>query len=188
MSEEDAQKKTERLHMLMSPSELEEIDDWRFRNRISNRSEAIRRLCQIGLVTDDKLESLTDEMLDISSALSSLDTSTLELWVSIANPATKGDALDREATAKALVPLMDQLELIEASVSEVAAALASMFAAMTGLSQVDIEHGRKISQEVTRQINEKLEHLRSVRSRMSESRKEMQKYSFRNSEEGEEKE
>lgn len=41
--------KTERLHLLISPSELDAIDDWRFENRIATRAEAVRRLVKIGL-------------------------------------------------------------------------------------------------------------------------------------------
>ena len=44
--------KTERLHMLISPSELKAIDDWGFKNRIRTKAEAVRRLCQIGLSYD----------------------------------------------------------------------------------------------------------------------------------------
>ncbi len=29
------------------------IDDWRFKNRIATRADAIRRLCQIGMMFDD---------------------------------------------------------------------------------------------------------------------------------------
>lgn len=42
-----------RVPIMMSEEELTAIDDWRFKNRIATRSEAIRRLCQIGLVFDD---------------------------------------------------------------------------------------------------------------------------------------
>ena len=35
--------------MLISPGELEAIDDWRFKNRVGTRSDAIRRLCQIAI-------------------------------------------------------------------------------------------------------------------------------------------
>jgi hypothetical protein len=37
---------------MMSPSELEAIDDWMFAIRIRSRGEAIRRLCQIGINFD----------------------------------------------------------------------------------------------------------------------------------------
>ena len=41
--------KTERVTILMSPAELRALDDWSFANRIRSRSEAIRRLVQLGL-------------------------------------------------------------------------------------------------------------------------------------------
>lgn len=34
---------------MMSDDEMRAIDDWRFRNRIATRSDAIRRLIQLGL-------------------------------------------------------------------------------------------------------------------------------------------
>ncbi|WP_162783617.1 hypothetical protein [Devosia naphthalenivorans] len=41
--------KDQRIITLMTPTELEAIDEWSFANRIRSRGEAIRRLCQIGL-------------------------------------------------------------------------------------------------------------------------------------------
>lgn len=41
--------KTERIQLLMTPSEVRAIDDWSFDNRVRGRSEAIRRLIEIGL-------------------------------------------------------------------------------------------------------------------------------------------
>lgn len=34
---------------MMTPSEVKEIEDWSFENRIRSRGEAIRRLIQLGL-------------------------------------------------------------------------------------------------------------------------------------------
>jgi len=45
--------KTIKFQLMLSPSEAEAIDDWGFRNRIRTRAEAIRRLCQIGLRTEE---------------------------------------------------------------------------------------------------------------------------------------
>jgi hypothetical protein len=56
MPDEELQKKTERLHMLMTPDELKLIDDWRYSNRVASRSEAVRRLCQIGLALEPLIE------------------------------------------------------------------------------------------------------------------------------------
>jgi hypothetical protein len=43
------QKLTERVHLLMAPSELKAIDDWGFAHRIRSRGEAIRRLIDLSL-------------------------------------------------------------------------------------------------------------------------------------------
>jgi len=45
--------KDQRVVTMMSPSELEMIDDWMFKSRLRSRGEAIRRLCQIGIVAQE---------------------------------------------------------------------------------------------------------------------------------------
>ncbi len=47
---------SKRLQMVITEDELKAIDDWRFENRIENRSEAIRRLCQIAIYAMGKLD------------------------------------------------------------------------------------------------------------------------------------
>jgi metal-responsive CopG/Arc/MetJ family transcriptional regulator len=44
-----AEFKTVRINMFMSPSEDKAIEDWAWKNRIRSKSEAIRRLIQLGL-------------------------------------------------------------------------------------------------------------------------------------------
>ena len=41
---------TERLHVKITADEVASIEDWRYDNRVPSRSEAVRRLVQIGLV------------------------------------------------------------------------------------------------------------------------------------------
>lgn len=41
--------KSERVTTMMTPSEVEAIDDWSFENRIRGRAEAIRRLIEAGI-------------------------------------------------------------------------------------------------------------------------------------------
>lgn len=45
------QLKTQRVTIMMSPAELNEIDEWSFQQRIRSRGEAIRRLIELGLET-----------------------------------------------------------------------------------------------------------------------------------------
>ena len=46
---DENQLKTERIQVLMTPRELEALDNWAFANRIRSRGEAVRRLIDDGL-------------------------------------------------------------------------------------------------------------------------------------------
>ena len=41
-----------RIPIMMSDDELKVIDDWRFANRVATRSDAVRRLCYLGLLLE----------------------------------------------------------------------------------------------------------------------------------------
>ena len=41
--------KTARVQLMMTPAEVKAVDDWSFEQRIRGRSEAIRRLIELGL-------------------------------------------------------------------------------------------------------------------------------------------
>jgi len=43
------EKKLVRIHLMMAPSEVEALDEYRFENRISSRSEALRKLAAEGI-------------------------------------------------------------------------------------------------------------------------------------------
>jgi hypothetical protein len=45
----DDAKRTIRVPLLLTPEEAKNLDDWRFANRLASRSEAIRRLIELGL-------------------------------------------------------------------------------------------------------------------------------------------
>jgi len=57
--------KDQRIITLMTPSEVEAIDEWMFENRIRSRGEAIRRLCQIGLTTSRSAEDTRDSLMAV---------------------------------------------------------------------------------------------------------------------------
>lgn len=46
--------KSHQQHLLMTPTEVKDIDDWRFANRIGSRGEAIRQLCRMALEQEAK--------------------------------------------------------------------------------------------------------------------------------------
>lgn len=59
-----------RVPIMMSEEEMTSIDDWRFANRVATRSDAIRRLCQIGLKTSEVTDVLRDGGTELSDLLS----------------------------------------------------------------------------------------------------------------------
>lgn len=44
--------KDQRVTIMMSPAELQAVDEWRFTNRIGSRGEAIRQLIRKGFMSD----------------------------------------------------------------------------------------------------------------------------------------
>jgi hypothetical protein len=65
MADDEKELKDQRVVTMMSPSELEAIDNWMFANRIRSRGEAIRRLCQMGMYLDEKLPTVVDTPKEI---------------------------------------------------------------------------------------------------------------------------
>lgn len=67
MTDDEKELKDQRVVTMMSPSELEAIDDWMFKNRIRSRGEAIRRLCKLSLVKERSgATSALDAFMDAS--------------------------------------------------------------------------------------------------------------------------
>lgn len=56
------EQKTERFNMFMSPSEMKAIDDWAWENKIRSKSEAVRRLVQIGIRAHGELQDILDSI------------------------------------------------------------------------------------------------------------------------------
>ncbi|WP_062225698.1 hypothetical protein [Aureimonas frigidaquae] len=59
---------TQRLQLKIGDDELREIEDWRFANRIQSRSEAVRRLCKIGLLVDEVIDVAVDASEKLTDA------------------------------------------------------------------------------------------------------------------------
>jgi hypothetical protein len=57
------EKRLSKLQILVTDSELSDIDDWRFGNRAENRSSAVRELIALGLAMTEKDPDATAEQL-----------------------------------------------------------------------------------------------------------------------------
>jgi antitoxin component HigA of HigAB toxin-antitoxin module len=60
---------SKRLQMVITEDEIAAIEDWQFKNRMPSKSEAIRRLVQIGLRTEREIPKLLDKFLKTSFVL-----------------------------------------------------------------------------------------------------------------------
>lgn len=70
-----------RVPIMMSDEEMKAIDDWRFENRIATRSEAIRRLVQVGLRTHDHLQELASQSSTMVSKVESIEDQSEKILV-----------------------------------------------------------------------------------------------------------
>jgi hypothetical protein len=76
----DDEQKTERFNMFMSPSEMKAIDDWAWENKIRSKSDAVRRLIQIGLRFDRQFLTLLDQANEIVDGERETRDGILEAW------------------------------------------------------------------------------------------------------------
>ena len=58
------EKRLSKLQILVTDSEMEAIDDWRFDNRADNRSSAIRELIALGMLFTDREGDEAKQELD----------------------------------------------------------------------------------------------------------------------------
>lgn len=52
-----------RIPIMFSDNELENIEDWRFSNRIQTRADAVRRLSKAGIVVTNNIDTLEQSFL-----------------------------------------------------------------------------------------------------------------------------
>lgn len=96
---------TERLHIKITKDELEAIDDWRYENRIPSRSEAVRRLVQIGLRLDRHFDALLENLNDLRALMPRM-IDNLDNAVN----GVDDEAYSTQALTEILVAFMNQAE------------------------------------------------------------------------------
>lgn len=57
-----------RVPFMMSDRELLEVDEWRFKNKVATRADALRRLCKLGLALDELLPQLQGGLTEATAA------------------------------------------------------------------------------------------------------------------------
>lgn len=89
---------SKRLQMVITEDELQAIEDWRFKNRVQSKSDAIRRLVQIGIRAERALPTIVKDVADVldmaSDAIDIPEQVLAEIEVSQPTPLEKGE-IDR---------------------------------------------------------------------------------------------
>ncbi|WP_457663445.1 hypothetical protein [Sinorhizobium medicae] len=173
---------TERMQLKITSAEIEAIDTWRFANRVPSRSEAVRRLCQIGLLVSDELEGLTNSTSELSSAMRQLNGETFKLWAQVISPVWKGETLDRAAVASVLKTLVSDVSQVDAGVDDVSSVLVGLFMAVAGIARAgNIAEGKAVADKAIKETNENLSKMRELRGRMEENRRDLGEIDFSDS-------
>jgi hypothetical protein len=128
MTDEGAELKDQRVPLLMSQSEVKAIDDWMFAARIRSRGEAIRRLCQIGIVFHRELKPMVAVVTEHIRATVANERPQLsreehqkmfqDMAISLFNAGTVLSKLDTESTDEAINALINLYEYYNAVEAE----------------------------------------------------------------------
>ncbi len=171
-----------RVPIMMSAEELEAIDVWRFTNRIGTRSEAVRRLCQIGLLVGNEINQLTDTTLELSSAMHRLDRDTFEVWTQVLSPVWKGETLNRKGVAELLKDLVEQVAEVDGGVDDVSSILVGLVQGVNGLARAgSVAEGKNLADNAIKETNDNLAEMRALRAKSEENRKSLAKIDFSDS-------
>lgn len=107
------EQKTERFNMFMSPSEMKAIDEWAWASHIRSKSEAVRRLCQIGMISEEPVLTYGDATHDLLERVRQHHNAI----VALQNRAKKGEKLDLveelELLSQGSVDLHERLEILQ---------------------------------------------------------------------------
>ncbi|TFF27532.1 hypothetical protein E3C22_03480 [Jiella endophytica] len=116
-----------RVPIMMSEEELQAIDDWRFENRIATRSDAIRRLCKIGLVADQELDQIVDIASNGVSTLVEQSADIATAYKSLVNFDTENVLFGRSEVIDILDLAFDHADVAERGMIGLHAMLVTLF-------------------------------------------------------------
>ena len=143
---------TERLHVKITADEIKAIDDWRYENRIPSRSEAVRRLVQIGLFLDDELIQAVDLASDGIDVLSDHSAELSNVFRQVINRETYGMTFDRDQLWDIFTLAREQADVAEDGVRGLHTLLVTLFNAVAAMVEARSMRGatRKSEQVINK--------------------------------------
>ena len=91
---------SKRLQMVITEDELKAVEDWRFKNRVQSKSDAIRRLVQIGLRMDREMPKLIKSAVDAIANSEKTRTKSGVLPLDMEKSILEKDELNRKYVMK----------------------------------------------------------------------------------------
>lgn len=113
------QPREHRVPIMFAEAEIKSVDDWRFGSRVATRSDAVRKLAQIGMVSYREIDAI---LASVREAASKLDVMNLALTESVV------DDLGDAGIAQAVHEHFDELNRLVLQTNMHAIRLAESFA------------------------------------------------------------
>lgn len=163
---------TKRVQLVITEEELTAIENWRFDKRIPSKSEAIRRLCQIGLFVDLNLGGVTNALVTLREHLTETSEEAFALWMETIAPEDKAQNPDRKGRGVAIDKLLTALSKAGGIVDDASEVLVGTHRVIDGLTDIqDIRDRRTNTETVIKDVNESVEKSRKIRGQMDEERR-----------------
>lgn len=179
---------TERLHIKITKDELEAIDEWRYTNRIPSRSEAVRRLIQVGLFIEQELEQVVDLVTEGAEMVSEHSGQLSDAFRMVINRETYGMTFDRDQLWDIFSLARDQADEAEEEVYALQKLIVTIFNAIAAMVEANSLHaGKRKSQEIIDKANAAVEQA-LARKAERDAQSEENRYLFINMSEASEEE
>lgn len=146
--------KDQRVPIVMSPSELQRLDDWMHTNRIRSRGDAIRRLCEIGMLVDLELEQVADGLIETLNGVTRDFREAVEEHREIVNERTADVLFTQEHVSDIMEAAIDRQMYALDSVESTADVLLAIYNAILALVSAEtLASGSERSKSVLVEAN-----------------------------------
>ena len=153
--------KINRIPIMMSDAEVKAIDDWRFANRIATRSEAVRRLCHLGLGLEEKIRPIDDQIGKVLNQLEKMNSaydSALKKHPLIGME----DAADRIIAIEERADLMKELSALLEIAGDIAA-ISGIFSGDSDNLTIDLPEAKQRAFELIENLRREARELREAK-------------------------
>lgn len=164
---------SKRLQMVITEDELAAISEWQHSNRVASKSEAIRRLCQIGLLVDQELEQFVDTAGDGVDILQGHFSKLYEVFRLVINRETYGKTFDRDQLWDVLTLAIDQTHQAEEGLRALHTMLVTLYNAIVAMAEArSMEGATRKSAAIIRKANSDVERAERRKAKMDASAQE----------------